>query len=114
MDDGYSCLTKAEGAFQQGDKPAALAAQERACKCDPGRAIIPVMGGVLACDGPGKPVERGKDLPLDEAKDIRACATCDSADGPAACQRELERLDRKDAAVAAYLRATHIPRCQRP
>jgi hypothetical protein len=114
MDDGYACLTKAEAAWQEGESAVAAAAQARACNCDPGRAIIPVMGGVLACDGPDKPSERGKDMSIEEAKDVRACATCDATTGAAACQRELERLDKKDAAVASYLRTVHIPRCQQP
>lgn len=114
MDDGFACLTKAEIAAGEGDQVLAAAAHARACTCDAPRAIIPVMGGTRACDAPDKPVERGKDLTLGEAKDVRACGQCDAADGPAACQRELDRLDEKDRPVAAYLRATHIPRCQQP
>ena len=45
---------------------------------------------------------------------VRACGECQAAGGPDACKRELERLDKSAPNVAAYLRATHIPRCQKP
>ncbi len=42
MDDGYSCLTAAEGARDQKEEAVSKAAHARACKCDPKRAQIPV------------------------------------------------------------------------
>lgn len=114
-DDGYACLTKAEMILHENKNPAkAKQAQARACKCDPDRAQIPVPGGALACDGPNKPVERGKNLDLQEAREIRACAECDAEAGPKACEKEIGRLRAKDPEIAAYLETTHLPRCQRP
>ncbi len=113
LDDGYACLTKAQSmAFEK--MPEAAAVHARACTCDPVRAQIPVMGGYLACDGPGKPVARGQSLTVEEAKDIRDCAECNHETGPLACTREIERLQKTDAEVAKYIRTTHVPRCAQP
>jgi hypothetical protein len=71
------------------------------------------MGGVLACDGPNKPVVRARDLPLDQAKDTRACGECDPREGPAACAREIQRLARQDGELARFVEKQHVPRCQR-
>jgi hypothetical protein len=132
---GYACLTRAEWERENAeltktgqisppsknpaaDAAAALArsrrAHERACHCDPEKAQIPVAGGSLACDGKDKPVERGGNLSPEEADEIRACAICDPEKGPPACAREIERLATADPALAHYLRAVHVPRCQRP
>ena len=70
------------------------------------------MGGTLACDGPGKPVEHGGNLSTREAKDADACGRCDLDSGPAACRAEIERLRSSDAALARYTQRVHIPRCQ--
>ncbi|APR86585.1 Hypothetical protein A7982_11934 [Minicystis rosea] len=114
LDDGYACLTLAEAELAGGKRSSiSKRAHARACKCDATRAQIPVMGGVLACDGPDKPVERGASLPLDEARDIRACAECDAEQGPKACEREIDRLRSKDLEVARYLETDHVPRCRR-
>lgn len=113
LDDGYACLTKAQAmAFEK--MPEAAAVHARACKCDPVRAQIPVMGGYLACDGPDKPVARGQSLTPEEAKDIRDCAECNPTSGPAACTREIERLQKTDADLASYIRKAHVPRCAQP
>lgn len=114
LDDGYACLTKAEVALQEGDEGAAKKAQSRACKCDPRKAQIPVMGGVLACDGADQPVRRGKDLSLEVAKEIRACGECDGKNGPAACRAEVARLASSNPEIAKYLRGIHAPRCAKP
>jgi hypothetical protein len=113
LDDGYACLTKAQSLIFEGDKYGSGEAHARACKCGATRAQIPIMGGFLACDGP-KPVERGKELSVREAKDIRACAECDAEAGPAACAREIQRFTEKDAALAKYVESVHVPRCQKP
>lgn len=113
LDDGYACLTKAQGLIFEGDKLGSGEAHARACKCGATRAQIPIMGGFLACDGP-KPVERGKELSVREAKDIRACAECDAEAGPEACAREIQRFAEKDAALAKYIESQHVPRCQKP
>lgn len=113
LDDGYACLTKAESSLLEKNRAGSTAAHARACKCSPERAQIPIMGGVLACDGPNKPVVRARDLPLDEAKDIRACGECDPTNGPAACAREIERLGKRDAELARYITSVHVPRCQK-
>ncbi|MFO0547812.1 MAG: hypothetical protein U0271_05465 [Polyangiaceae bacterium] len=113
MDDGYACLTKAQSLAFDKD-PAAQAAHKRACECDPERAQIPVMGGYLACDGKDKPVTRGEGLSIEEANDIRACGECDGEKGPAACQREIDRLKDKDRELSDYLRTVHVPRCGQP
>ena len=113
LDDGYACLTKAQSmAFEK--MPEAAGVHARACKCDPVRAQIPVMGGYLACDGPDKPVARGQSLTVEEAKDVRDCAECNHETGPLACTREIERLQKTDAEVAKYIRTTHVPRCAQP
>lgn len=114
LDDGYACLTRAEMVLKE-EKNAKKARKPhaRACKCDAPRAQIPIMGGVLACDGPDNPVERGANLPLDEAEDVRACAECDAEKGPKACAREIDRLSSKDPEVARYLASEHVPRCRR-
>ncbi len=114
-DDGYACLTKAEIAANE-DKDAAKArkAHARACQCDPIRAQIPVLGGLLACDGPNLPVERGKTCDLDEAKDVRACAECQAEGGAEACGKEIGRLLTSDVELADYLQKVHVPRCQKP
>ena len=113
MDDGYACLTAAEGARDQKDDAGSKAAHARACKCDPRRAQIPVMGGFLACDGKDKPVERGQNLTTEEAADVRACAECDPDKGPAACAKEIKLLASSDAELAKYIETVHIPRCQK-
>jgi hypothetical protein len=113
LDDGYACLTKAEATQLNRDRRGASVAHARACKCGPERAQIPIMGGVFACDGPNKPVVRAKDLPLDEAKDIRACGECDPEKGPAACARESERLGKQDAELAKYIASAHVLRCKK-
>lgn len=110
--DGYACLTAAEASLRAKDFAVSRREHAQACRCSPERAQIPVMGGVLACDGPGKPVERGKDLSLGEAREIIACATCDAQVGPAACAAEIVRLKSTDAAIAGYLDTTHVPGCQ--
>lgn len=114
LDDGYACLTKAQLLVFQGDKLEAVEAHKRACKCGAARAEIPIMGGFLACDGPAKPAERGGNLTLSEAKNIRACAACDAQAGPAACAREIVTLKTTDAELARYIEAVHVPRCQKP
>jgi hypothetical protein len=113
LDDGYSCLTKAQSLANEKDNASSKKAHERACLCDPVRAQIPVMGGFLACAGPKKPVERGKELSLAEAQEIRACAECEPEKGPAACNREIERMKLKDPELAQYIGAVHVPRCQK-
>ena len=113
-DDGYACLTKAEAARQQKDLARARTAHARACRCDAARAQIPVMGGFLACDGPGRPVERGKNLTTAEAADVRDCAVCDAEKGPAACAREIRRLETPDAELARYIETVHVARCRKP
>lgn len=113
LDDGYACLTKAQSLAFEKD-PGAATVHKRACECDPDRAQIPVMGGYLACDGKDKPVTRGENLSLEEANDIRACGECDPEKGPAACQREIDRLKDKDRELSDYLRTTHVPRCGQP
>lgn len=113
MDDGYSCLTKAEAALQQGDKAVSESAHARACECDPARAQIPVMGGMLACDDK-KPVKRGGHLSLEEATRIRDCATCENTRGPAACAQLIDALKGKDAEVAQVVLQQVVPRCQKP
>lgn len=115
-DDGYACLTKAEALLNESKKATkeSTQAHARACQCDPVRAQIPVMGGVLACDGPGKPVEHGTQLELSVALSIIACGWCDPDGGPKACTSEIERLKKDDAKLAAYVENTHAPRCQRP
>ena len=114
QDDGYACLTKAEAARQQKDLAASRTAHARACRCDPTRAQIPVMGGFLACDGRDKPVERGKNLTTAEAAEVRACAVCDAEKGPAACTREVQRLTASDPELAKYIETVHVPRCRKP
>lgn len=113
LDDGYACLTKAESRLLEKNRAGSTAAHARACKCSPVRAQIPIMGGVLACDGPNKPVVRARELRLDEAKDTRACGECDPVSGPAACAREIERLGKQDADLARYIASVHVPRCQK-
>jgi len=113
LDDGYACLTKAEATLLNKDRAGSVAAHARACKCGPERAQIPIMGGVLACDGPNKPVVRAKDMPLADAKDTRACGDCDPTEGPAACAREIERLAKQDGELARYIEKTHMPRCRK-
>jgi hypothetical protein len=114
MDDGYACLTKAEALRQEGKADEAARSHARACHCDPKRAQIPVMGGFLACDGSDQPVERAKELPLEEARDIRACGQCDLESGPDACARELARVGTTDAGLGRYLAEVHVPRCRKP
>lgn len=112
-DDGYACLTKAESLMQEKKTAEAKAAQARACRCSAKRAQIPVMGGFLACDG-DTPVERGKNMSSEEAAEVRACGECDGARGPAACAKEIAKLSKSDADVAAYIEKVHVPRCQKP
>lgn len=114
LDDGYACLTKAQLLTFQGDALDAVEAHKRACRCGADRAQIPIMGGFLACDGPSKPVERGGNLTLSEAQNIRACAECDHSKGAAACARELAALKPADPELARYIETIHIPRCQKP
>jgi hypothetical protein len=112
---GYACLTAAEVTLtltQTKDRTTALELQARACRCDPEGAQIPIPGGMLACDGPDRPVERGNELSLAEAQDIRACAECDAERGPEACRMEIDRLRVKDPEVARYVETTHVPRCK--
>lgn len=111
---GYVCLTKAEAALQQKDLATSRAAHEHACRCDPTGAQIPVMGGLLACDGKDKPVRRGQSLTTQEAADVHACGVCDAEKGPAACAREVRRLATGDAALAKYIETVHVPRCKEP
>lgn len=113
LDDGYACLTKAQSmAYEK--LPEVAAVHARACKCDHEGAQIPVMGGYLACDGPDKPVARGQNLSAEEAKDVRDCAECNADGGPAACKREIGRLEKSDAELARFIRDRHAPRCARP
>ena len=112
-DDGYSCLTKAEMAHQEGKAAEAKAAHQRACECDAKGAALPVMGGQLACEG-SKPVNRGKVLTTAEAKAVRACATCDPQAGPEGCAQVIDKLASSDQALATYIEQTHVPRCQQP
>jgi hypothetical protein len=111
---GYACLTKAEAALQQKDLATSRAAHEHACRCDPKGAQIPVMGGLLACDGKDKPVRRSQILTTQEAADVHACGVCDAENGPAACAREVRRLATGDAALAKYIETVHVPRCREP
>jgi hypothetical protein len=104
-DDGYACLTAAQRAYNEGDKATWRNAHERACRCNPTGAQIPVMGGTLACDGPGRPVERGHDLTLQVANEIRQCAECDPDRGPEACKREIARLRETDPDQARFVEA---------
>ena len=113
MDDGYACLTKAESLHQEGDS-AASAAHKRACACDHDRAQIPVMGGMLACDGKDKPVNRGTVLTTEQAKQVEACSTCDPKDGPSGCAAIMTMLERQDPEVVALIDKTVVPRCQQP
>ena len=106
--EGMPCLVKAEVAENEVE---AKAAHARACVCDPAGAQIPIMGGRRACDG-ATPVERGGELTIDEALDIRACGECDPKIGASACMRELERLRPRSPLVAEFLQQTHVPRCQ--
>lgn len=114
MDDGYACLTAAEVKSAEKSDPKVF--HDRACRCDWTRAQIPVMGGLLACDGPGKPVNRGKDVSVvmssTEAREVVACGTCDSHVGQGACEREVARLRRTDADLARYIERIHTTRCQ--
>lgn len=114
LDAGYACLTKAELALQEGEEAAAKKAHARACRCDPKHAQIPVMGGVLACDGQDRPVKRGEDLALEVAQQIRACGECDHDTGPAACRQEVGRLEGSDPPLATYVSKVHAPRCAQP
>lgn len=93
-------------ALQEGRTAEWKAALARACRCDPDRAQIPVMGRILACDGRDKPVERGKNL--------RARAECDGIKGPAASKREVQRLAGSDPELSTYIATVHVPRCQKP
>jgi hypothetical protein len=113
LDDGYACLTKAQSLTFLGDAVEAAAAHARACKCGAARAELPVMGGFLACDG-AKAVERGGDLRVSEALNIRACAACDAQTGAAACEREIAGLRGSDAELARYIESVHVPRCKQP
>jgi hypothetical protein len=111
MDDGYACLTAAESSWDAGHTAWARKSQARACRCDPVRAQIPVMGGVLACDGPDRPVERGRELSLEVANEIRDCAECDPERGSAACAREGSRLQGVDPEQARYVEE-RVARCR--
>ena len=113
MDDGYSCLTKAQSLAFDKD-PSAAAVHTRACQCDAVGGQIPVMGGYLACDGPDKPVTRGQSLSSDEAKQIRDCAECSKETGAVACSLEIARLSASDPELANYLKTVHVPRCSQP
>lgn len=113
MDDGYSCLTKAQALAYEKD-PSAAAVHTRACQCDAVGAQIPVMGGYLACDGPDKPVTRGQSLSSEEAKQIRDCAECSKETGAIACSLEIARLSASDPELANYLKTVHVPRCGQP
>lgn len=99
MDDGYACLVAAE--------LGRAGAHARACQCDAARAQIPAPGGTLACEG-SRPVTRA---PPPDADDILACATCDAARGPSACDRELAHVDTD---LAAFLRRVILTRCALP
>jgi hypothetical protein len=114
MDSGYACLTRASGSLDS-DKAASRRAHERACRCDPDHAEIPIMGGfgLLACDGK-KTVELGRTMSLDEATDARACASCDPDAGPEACKREIAKLAKADKELSRYVETVHVPVCQTP
>ncbi|MFO0736761.1 MAG: hypothetical protein U0270_12830 [Labilithrix sp.] len=103
MDDGYACLTAAE----LGRK----GAHARACHCSAERAQITVPGGVLACDGPERPVVRGA---MTEASDVLRCASCDEARGPAACEAEIRSLRTADPELAAFVERVIVTRCLEP
>ncbi len=110
MDDGHACLVAAELLASAGRDPRRL--HRRACACDPDRASVPIVGGTLACEGPLE-VER-RPMAADEARDVKACATCDPAEGATACIAEMRRLAGRDPEVAAYIERVHVTRCQLP
>jgi hypothetical protein len=114
FDTAYACLVKAEEARRDRNAPAARSAHERACRCDPDNAQIPVDGGFFACSGRDRPVERGKSLTPEEAADVRACAGCNWKTGPIACTNEVRRLASSDPDLAKYIETVHVPRCRQP
>lgn len=93
--------------------PETKAAHAAICKCKSAMVELPVMGGTLACDGT-KPVDLSSSMPEGVAKQVRQCAECDAADGPAACADEVKRFETADKELAAYLEKTHVPRCRKP
>ena len=84
----------------------------KTCKCDDASLELPVMGGTLACDG-SKAIDMSTSMSLEIAQEVRACAECDPARGPAACAAEQARLQRKDPKLGEYLEKVHIPRCSK-
>lgn len=110
-----SCLARAF-ADQIANKPAAaLAAHKHACKCNSKEASFPGYNSTpFICDDRGRPAFIAPKMKADEGADIVLCASCEPKKGPAACKREIERLQKEDAELARHIETRQIPRCQTP
>ena len=105
-----SCLISAELTL---DRKQAGRLHRKICACAPKAAGVPVTHGALACED-GKPTDRSRAMPLDEARQVADCAVCDRARGPFACAAEAARLRAPDTKLADYIDQVHVPRCTKP
>jgi len=115
LNGALNCLARAHEARLMKDATAARAAHAKACKCDADHGQFPAYNHTaFICDDQGKPAFIAPDMSKSEGDDIVACASCDAEKGPAACQREVQRLKNTDEALSKYIETTQVPRCRRP
>lgn len=115
LNSAVSCLARAAEATAMHQVAAARAAHAHACKCDPKGAASPGYNGTpFLCDAAGRPAFISPRMKPEEGRDIVDCAMCQPERGPAACKREVERLQAKDAELATLVEKRQIPRCQTP
>lgn len=113
LNDPVSCLARAQTAKAQNQPGVARAAHVLACKCGGKAASFPGYNGTsFICDDKGRPAFIAPTMAKDEGVDIVRCASCEPEGGPAACQREIERLRPKDAELSRYIEVHQVRRCQ--
>lgn len=112
MNSAVSCLARVSTAPTVA---AAKAAHAHACKCDRKEGAFPGYNGTAYfCDEKGRPAFIAPAMTKEEGADILDCAICHPVRGPAACQREIERLKTSDPALASHIETRQIKRCQTP
>jgi hypothetical protein len=110
-----SCLARASEAYLMKDAATARAAHARACSCDREEGSFPGYNRTpYICDAAGRAAFIAPAMKKEEGKEILDCAICHPERGPAACQREIERLRTSDPPLSAYIEARQIPRCKTP
>lgn len=106
------CLARAQVAMEEKRPAEARAAHALACKCDPEGGKLPGYNHTrFVCEG-AKPAFFAPSMPKDQAADVLACASCNPKTGPKACEREMARLAKDDAALAQWIEKRQLPRCQ--